>query len=60
MGEKYDGAREAGRTTRRLGDVYEVLDALMSAYEIDSSESARVQELRRAEGGGFERRTCLL
>ena len=42
-----------------LGDVREVLDALMAAWGIDEGEVARIQAERREERGGFGARIFL-
>jgi predicted house-cleaning noncanonical NTP pyrophosphatase (MazG superfamily) len=43
-----------------LADVYEIMDALMSAYGIDRETVLAEQERRRAERGGFAKRIQLL
>lgn len=45
---------------KELVDLYEVIDSLMEAGEIDREFVLAKQEARRAERGGFERRLCLL
>lgn len=43
-----------------LADLYEVIDALMGVYGIDSNTLNLIQDQRRAERGGFEQRVQLL
>lgn len=45
---------------RELADLYEVVDALMVAYQIERSDVVREQEARRAERGGFGQQLRLL
>ena len=36
-----------------IADIYEVLDALISAYGFSKEEILKIQEKKRAERGGF-------
>lgn len=42
-----------------IGDVYEVLDAIMDLYKLDKNLILELQEKKRKERGGFEERTYL-
>lgn len=51
---------EPEELVKELADLYEVMDALMDAHEIDRAEVIREQERRRGERGGFRQRIRLL
>jgi len=46
--------------SKELADLYEVLDALLSATGLEAAAIRRKQQERRRERGGFEQRLCLL
>lgn len=62
LSEEAVEAREAalGQLVTELADLYEVLDAVIAAHDIDPSFVLQVQQERRAQRGGFERRIKLL
>lgn len=43
-----------------LADLYEVVDAVMSAFNVDPETVRQIQDQRRRERGGFEKRLKLL
>ncbi len=43
-----------------IADLWEVLDALMTAFELDPEDVRTLQAQRREERGGFEKRLKLL
>lgn len=45
---------------KELADLYEVIDGLMLVYHIDREAVVKIQEERRAERGGFNKRLRLL
>jgi hypothetical protein len=45
---------------RDLADLYEVIDALLVAFDLDKQAVLAMQQKRRDERGGFERRIKLL
>ncbi len=58
-------AQEAAEATsqdllKELADLYEVIDALCAAYQIERSSILAAQEKRRLERGGFDQRFRLL
>ena len=58
-------AREASQAGREglvteLADLYEVIDALIEAYDLDRETVLRTQQTRHAQRGGFSQRICLL
>lgn len=44
---------------KEIGDVLEVLDALIASYGLDSAEIYRVKEERKTKRGGFQQRIFL-
>jgi len=44
---------------KEIGDVYEVIDAIMDYYKIDREEVIKLKNKRRAERGGFKKRIFL-
>jgi len=59
-----EAAEVASAPTEKLGvelaDLQEVMDAVMVAYDIDPEAVRRIQDQRRLERGGFEKRLKLL
>ena len=58
-------AQEAAEATsqdlvKELADLYDVIDALCAAYQIERSSILAAQEKRRLERGGFDQRFRLL
>lgn len=45
---------------QELADLYEVIDGLMLVYHVDREAVVKIQEERRAERGGFNKRLRLL
>ena len=43
-----------------LADLQEVMDAIMAAFDVDPETVRRIQDQRRRERGGFEKRLKLL
>ncbi len=43
-----------------VADVYEVIDAILNAFDLDPADVRQAQEQRRAERGGFDRKLKLL
>lgn len=43
-----------------LADLYEVMDAIMTAFNVDPETVRQLQDQRRRERGGFEKRLKLL
>lgn len=43
-----------------LADLYEVIDAILSANQLDETEIFRVQQERNSKRGGFQKRLKLL
>ena len=57
-------AREAGQATpdelaKEIADLYEVIDALLEAYQIPREIVFETQTMRRRERGGFKNRLRL-
>lgn len=50
---------EPGELVRELADLYEVIDALLVAFDLDKNAIRAVQQKRRDERGGFEQRIKL-
>lgn len=44
---------------KEIGDVLEVIDAIVASYQLDKAEIGRVKEERKAKRGGFEQRIFL-
>lgn len=44
---------------KELGDVREVLDAIIHEFEIDEGEAAKIQKERREARGGFDKKIFL-
>jgi len=61
--EEIREAEEAGGNKKELekeiGDVYEVIDAIISYYNLDINEIKRLQEKRKKERGSFLKRVFL-
>lgn len=58
-------AQETAKSTpteliKELGDLFEVIDALFMAFNLDKDAVIAVQKKRRDERGGFEQRIKLL
>lgn len=58
-------AREAAEAepdelVKELADLYEVIDAVLVAFDLDKDAILAVQQKRRDERGGFEKRIKLL
>lgn len=58
-------AREAAKAEpdelmKELADLYEVIDAVLVAFDLDKDAILAVQQKRRDERGGFEKRIKLL
>lgn len=45
---------------KEMADVYEVLGAIVRAYNYPAEEIARIKEERRTKRGGFEKRILLV
>jgi predicted house-cleaning noncanonical NTP pyrophosphatase (MazG superfamily) len=45
---------------KELADLYEVIDGLMLVYHVDREAVVKIQEERRAERGGFNKRLRLI
>ena len=57
---KEAAAAEPGKLLVELADLYEIIDAIMTAYGIERALVLSEQKKRRIERGGFERRIQLL
>ena len=51
---------EGGELVKELADLYEVIDAVMTAFALDKDAILAKQQKRRDERGGFEKRIKLL
>ena len=51
---------EAGDTVKELADLYEVIDALLIAFDLNKDIVLATQKKRHHERGGFEKRVKLL
>lgn len=51
---------EPGELVKELADMYEVIDALLLAFDLDRDAIRVVQQKRRDERGGFEQRIKLV
>ena len=51
---------EPDRLITELADVYEIMDAIMAAYQIERDLVLAEQDQRRVARGGFEKRLLLL
>ena len=54
------GTANPAELIKELADLYEVIDTLMAAYQIERSDVISEQEARRVERGGFNQRLRLL
>jgi predicted house-cleaning noncanonical NTP pyrophosphatase (MazG superfamily) len=52
-------AGEKKELIKEIGDVLEVIDALVEAYDLDKSQIEELKAKRRRERGGFEKRLFL-
>ena len=53
-------AAERGDLVKELADLYEVIDAVIAAFALDGESILNMQQTRRNERGGFEKRIKLL
>ncbi|MDD4901428.1 MAG: nucleoside triphosphate pyrophosphohydrolase [Patescibacteria group bacterium] len=44
---------------KEIGDVYEVIDAVMEYYKIDKGQVSKLQDERRNQRGGFKKKIFL-
>ena len=44
---------------KEIGDIYEVIDAIIGYYNLDRRKITKVKEKRKAERGGFKKRIFL-
>ena len=51
---------ETDQLVRELADLYEVIDALLLAFDVDRDAIRAIQQKRRDERGGFDQRIKLL
>ena len=51
---------EAGDMVKELADLYEVIDALLTAFDLNKETIFATQKKRHDERGGFEKRIKLL
>jgi predicted house-cleaning noncanonical NTP pyrophosphatase (MazG superfamily) len=51
---------EAGELVKELADLYEVIDALLVAFDLDKDAILALQQKRHDKRGGFEGRIRLL
>lgn len=51
---------EPAELVKELADLYEVIDALLLAFDLDRDAILALQQKRRDERGGFEKRIKLL
>ena len=51
---------EPAELVKELADLYEVIDALLLAFDLDKDAILALQQKRRDERGGFEKRIKLL
>jgi predicted house-cleaning noncanonical NTP pyrophosphatase (MazG superfamily) len=51
---------ESGELMKELADLYEVIDALLVAFDLDKDTILALQQKRRDERGGFEQRIELV
>ena len=51
---------EPGELVKELADLYEVIDALLMAFDLDEDAILALQEKLRDERGGFKQRIKLL
>ncbi|MDD5110118.1 MAG: nucleoside triphosphate pyrophosphohydrolase [Patescibacteria group bacterium] len=66
MAKLVEEAKEAEATagdktelTKEIGDVWEVIEALITHFGLDQQEIARIKAKRRAERGGFAKKIFL-
>lgn len=53
-------AADRDELVKEIADLYDVIDALLSAFDLDETRIREVQKKRRDERGGFEQRLKLL
>jgi len=53
-------AAEDDELVKEIADLYEVIDALLVAFDLDRGTVSAIQHKRRDERGGFEKRIKLL
>lgn len=51
---------DAGDMVKEIADLYEVIDALLIAFDLNKDIALATQKKRREERGGFEKRIKLL
>jgi predicted house-cleaning noncanonical NTP pyrophosphatase (MazG superfamily) len=51
---------DSDELSKEIADLYEVIDAIINAYGLDQNAILELQNQRRQERGGFERRLRLL
>lgn len=51
---------DSNELSKEIADLYEVIDAIINAYGLDQNAILKLQNQRRQERGGFERRLRLL
>ena len=58
--KEVEGAQgDAKELVKEIGDVYEVIDALITQYRLDREEITKLQAERRAKRGGFSQKIFL-
>ena len=57
--EEVQEMRLGAEKRMEIADIYEVLDALISAHGFSKEEILKIQEKKRAERGGFEKKLFL-
>ena len=53
-------SRDVGSLPKELADLYEVIDSLVSAFDLNEESIREIQRERRVKRGGFEKRLKLL
>ena len=52
-------AKNKKEMIKEIGDVYEVIEAIVENFDLDKKEMIKLKNKRRRERGGFKRRTFL-
>lgn len=58
--EEVMNAKDEKDLMKEIGDVQEVLDSIIKAFNLNREEIKKIQEKRKKERGGFEKKLYLL
>ena len=58
--EVIEAKNNKGELTKELGDVYEVIDAIIDLYKLDKNSILKLQKDKQQERGGFKEKIFLI